>query len=425
MAARKPWKRLLLLFIFIFIFFIVIGLNSLSRLEASSGISVRVNDSYLSFDQPPLLVNGTTLIPFRPILEALGAQVHWEQATGKVIASRGATQIVLNTRENIASVNGEKVLLDVSARVVNGRTLVPVRFIAESLGAQVHWDQERELVQVTLVRVEGIALNKSELELEPGETAMLTATVLPENAANKKVTWLSNNPSVAAVHRASSTEAVVTPRREGTAVIFAMTEEEGYVAACRVSVAAREVPVTGISLNRSSLSLVAGQHPITIAATVRPADASNKKVSWSSSNASVATVGSSSLTEGIVTPLAPGRAVITARTEDGGFIATCNVTVEAYSTPVRGITLEDDSLSLQSQGNPRTLTAYIYPRNASNQAVSWQSSNTRVVTVDRYAEDPSNGMVQARLVPREAGTAIVTVKTEDGEFVATCIVTVY
>ena len=123
---------------------------SVVRLEWSSGISVLVNGKSIVMDVPPVLENGRTLGPLRPIFEALGARVLWNDRTQTVTASKGNTEVALTIGKKEAAVNGKTVLLDAPARLVNDRTLVPVRFVSESLGAQVTWDEQRGAVIIDL-----------------------------------------------------------------------------------------------------------------------------------------------------------------------------------------------------------------------------------------------------------------------------------
>ena len=168
------------------------------------------------------------------------------------------------------------------------------------------------------------------------------------------------------------------------------------------------VPVTGVQLGSSSLSLEVGGSA-NLMATVLPSNATDKSVSWSSSNSGVATVDNN----GKVTAVAAGSAVITVTTTDGGKTATCTVTVTNPAVPVQSVSLNKTELSL-NVGESVTLTATVLPENADNKAVTWSSSDAAVATVD------SNGKVSAVA----AGSAVITVKTTDGEKTATCTVTV-
>ena len=164
------------------------------------------------------------------------------------------------------------------------------------------------------------------------------------------------------------------------------------------------IPVTGVSLDTNNLSLKTG-NTHTLSATVSPNDADNKAVTWSTSNSSVATVS----TKGKVTAKGPGTATITATTKDGGYTASCSVSV---TQPVTGVSLNTQSLNLNI-GSTSTLTATISPSNASNKNVTWSSNANSIATV-------SNGVVTAV----SAGTATITVTTSDGGYTDTCLVTV-
>lgn len=123
--------------------------NSLSiiRLTADKDlIKVSVDGDYLSFDQPPVLANERTLVPFRAIFEKLGASVDWNGETQTVTAVKGETEITLKIGESAIYVNGEKKQLDVASQIVNDRTLVPVRAISESLDCEVGWDGDTKTV---------------------------------------------------------------------------------------------------------------------------------------------------------------------------------------------------------------------------------------------------------------------------------------
>ena len=253
------------------------------------------------------------------------------------------------------------------------------------------------------VPVQSVGLNKTELALEVGKTGTLEAKVEPSDATNKNVTWSSSNPEFATVDNG-----VVTAVSAGEAIITVTTEDGAKTATCKVTVnAPQTVPVTGVTLDKAELTLEKGSTG-TLEAKVEPSDATNKNVTWSSSNPEFATVDN-----GVVTAVSAGEAVITVTTEDGAKTATCKVTVNAPQTvPVTGVTLDKAELTLE-KGSTGTLTATVAPQNATNNTVTWSSSNPEFVTV-------ANGTVTAV----SAGTATITVTTADGNHKATCTVTV-
>jgi len=166
-----------------------------------------------------------------------------------------------------------------------------------------------------VVAVSSVSLDKTSLSLTEGESATLAATVKPDNATNKTVTWSSSNASVASVDASGKVTAVA----EGTATITAKAGDK--TATCTVTVKKKVVAVSSVSLDKTSLELTVGE-TATLVATVIPDRATEKTVSWSSSSSSVATVDAS----GKVTAVAKGTATITAKA--GGKTAICTVTVK-------------------------------------------------------------------------------------------------
>ena len=248
-----------------------------------------------------------------------------------------------------------------------------------------------ECVVTVTVPTGSITLNKTVLSLSVGESATLTATVKPDNATDKNVVWTSSDNSVATVSNGK-----VTAVKAGTATVKATCG--GKTAECVVTVT---VPTGSITLNKTVLSLSLGESA-TLTATVKPDNASDKNVVWTSSDNSVATVSN-----GKVTAVKAGTATVKATC--GGKTAECVVTVTAKVT---GVKLNTSSIMLMS-GDYSILKATIIPDNAANKNVKWESSNIAVATVD-------NGKVTAI----SEGTAKITVSTEEGQFAASCTVTV-
>ena len=253
------------------------------------------------------------------------------------------------------------------------------------------------------VVVTGVSLDKTSISLEVNGTEQLTATVAPSNADNKNVTWSSSNTSVATV----SENGLVTAIGAGTATITVTTEDGSKTATCTVTVTppAAPIPVTGISLNKSTATIYVGSTE-TLTVSYTPADANTgKAITWSSSNENVATVSN-----GVVTAVAVGSAVITA-TSEGNFTATCTVTVDVMHAT--SVSLNKSSIELQIGGS-ETLIPLVLPSTASDRTVSWSSSNTAVAVVS------NTGTVTGIA----AGSAVITVSTNDGNHTANCAVTV-
>ena len=171
------------------------------------------------------------------------------------------------------------------------------------------------------INVESISLNKSNLQLYIGESELLIASILPEKATDKTITWSSSNQNVATVDTAGK----VTAKSQGQATITAKTVN-GKKAECIVKVKIREIDVTNIKLNKNSTELQVGKEG-KLTATIEPANTTNKTVTWTSSNPNIATVDNG----GKVTAKSEGETIITAKTSNGK-ISNCKVKVEELTT---------------------------------------------------------------------------------------------
>lgn len=257
----------------------------------------------------------------------------------------------------------------------------------------------------TEVSVTGISLSEDDIELIEGQTHTLVATVLPENATNKAVEWKSAVPDVATV----TGDGVVEALAMGATTITATTQDGGFKASCRVIVKKKLIHVQSVSLNLPSITLTEGGSVI-LGATVLPANADDRSVTWSASPESVVTVEQNGH-NGIVTAVGPGEGTVTVTTNDGGLQASCKVTVEAATIAVESVTLDKETLDLK-EGETATLTATVLPEDATDKTVSWKSTNPDVATVD------GEGNVTAIL----AGQASITASSGGKE--ASCQVTV-
>lgn len=170
----------------------------------------------------------------------------------------------------------------------------------------------------------GVSLNPASAEMiAGGDTLALKATVLPRQARNQLVSWKSSDPYVARV----SSDGVVTAVAPGTANITVTTDDGEFKAVCSVTVIA---PVTGVSLDHTSAELAFGGTPLTLRATLRPSNATNRRIYWKSSKPSVATVDE----KGVVTAVAAGETVITVTTDDGNYSAECTITVKVLKNVI-------------------------------------------------------------------------------------------
>lgn len=119
---------------------------SMTAIPLNYNINIKLNDSYLFFDSEPMVLNNRTLVPMRAIFEALGADIYWDKDTNTVSAYRNGVSIKVTLNEKIAYINNTRFELDVPPIIVDERTMVPVRFVSESLGAEVTWDEVKSEV---------------------------------------------------------------------------------------------------------------------------------------------------------------------------------------------------------------------------------------------------------------------------------------
>jgi uncharacterized protein YjdB len=168
------------------------------------------------------------------------------------------------------------------------------------------------------------------------------------------------------------------------------------------------VAVTGVTLSPTTATLnIGGTQQLTT--SILPSNATNKTVTYSSSNTAVATVN----TTGIITAVAAGTATITATTQDGAKTAACAVTVNTPTVAVTSVSLSPTTVTM-TIGGTQQLTATVLPSNATNKTVTYNSSNTSIATVN------TSGLITAVA----SGSATIMVTTQDGSKTATCAVTV-
>ena len=278
---------------------------------------------------------------------------------------------------------------------------VPIGCEAEYKTAD-YWKNFNNIIEVALSNY--IMLDKSEVEMILGETFLLTATVLPEDATNKSLKWKSSNETIAKVNE----NGFVTAINVGEVIITATTiDGTNLSASCKVTV----VPsfAQSISLDKIDI-LLRESETATLVVTVLPKTTSNKCVEWSSSDETVAVVDEN----GVVTAIALGEAVITATTTDGTDLsASCQVTV----VPTLAVSIEVTPNSVEAEENSEVqLSVNILPENATYKSVEWSSSNDAIASVN------ANGLVKIR----KEGNVVITATTTDGtNLSATCSINVY
>ncbi len=265
---------------------------------------------------------------------------------------------------------------------------------------------------VSSISVESVSLNKKSLSLKVGDSETLHYTLSPNNASIQKVTWSTSNKTVATVSKYGEIKAVGV----GNAIIRVVTDN-GKEAICNVTVTKKSssekpkeeiIEVTSINFESNSIKLKIGSnYNLRSRMTIKPSNATNKKITWTSSNTSIATVN-----DGLVTALKAGTVTVTAKSSNGK-TATCTFVISNNSSTqeveVTSISFESNNINM-NVGKSYNLKSRmtIKPDNATNKTVTWTSSNTSVATV-------KDGVVTAL----KAGTATVTAKSNNGK-TATC-----
>lgn len=257
------------------------------------------------------------------------------------------------------------------------------------------------------VKVESVTLDKSDAGIVIGETVKLSAVVLPVDATNKNIKWSSSNAKVATV----SADGTVTGIAEGTTKIYATSASNALCyGICNITVAKQKIAVTGIEISGN----VFGEYEVnigkalTLSPVIKPADATNKDVRWTSSDSNVATV-----INGKVTGVSEGTVTITATTVDGGYNASVLVNVTKPTVYVTGIALNTEQMTVKVK-ETKKLIAAVTPLDATDKGVIFKSNNNAIANVS------SDGTVTG-ISP---GTTLIQATDSTGMFRAFCTVTV-
>lgn len=255
-----------------------------------------------------------------------------------------------------------------------------------------------------VIKVTAVSVSENSLTMTEGDINKLHVSINPEKATNKKVTWKSSNVSIVFVDQNGE----IVANKSGNATITVTSEEGNITATCSVTVEPKTIPVTGISLNKISLTLIEGDSEI-LTALIEPSHSTDKKIVWKSSNNETASVDNN----GKISAHKKGTAKITATSEDGNCSATCDVTVEEKAIPVTSVSLNNIELMLV-EGDSVKLKATIAPSDATYKDVDWKSSDESIVTVDIYG----------KVTALKSGVALITVTSHDNGIKDVCAVVV-
>ena len=287
---------------------------------------------------------------------------------------------------------------------VNENGLVTAYAVGESVITATASSGLTAEIRITVIptQVSNITLNRTSLTMRAGNENKLTATILPETATDKSVTWASSNQEIATVDANGNVKALLEGQ---TSVTCTANDGSGISASCIVNVVDTDVETVTITVEGSTTLKVS--ETVQLAATVMPETSTDKTVTWSSGDEKVAVVDAN----GLVTAMSEGVATITATTSNG---LSDFITITVVETRVTSITLNESSIILQAN-ETYNLIPSIYPQTATNKEIIWTSGNAEIATVGQ------DGTVTAVMV----GETTVTATAADGSGVtAICTVTV-
>ncbi|MGL4955708.1 MAG: Ig-like domain-containing protein, partial [Bacteroidales bacterium] len=254
-----------------------------------------------------------------------------------------------------------------------------------------------------ITSVIGVSIENVEHSMKVETRKKFHARVSPSDATNKSFSWSSSDNSIVYIDRDGNAEA----KSVGVARIKVTTADGAKTAEREILVF--DVAVEGLGVNKNTTyMLVNGREQLVL--FFDPPDATNKKVQWNSSNRSVVSVDAET---GMLTAKGVGSSEVTATTEDGGFTALCVVHVESKAISVTSVKANKTQSAIVV-GEKEYLRATVEPYNATNQNITWRSSNTSIASVDK------DGVV----IGVGVGNAVITVTTADGNHVDICSVDV-
>lgn len=270
-------------------------------------------------------------------------------------------------------------------------------------------------VKVEPVAVTEVRVSPTTMSLAVDTSRTLSATVYPGNATNTGVKWESDTPAVATVDQNGK----VTGVAEGTANITVTTDgtdADGNkkFASCVVTVTEKVIAATGVTLKQNSLEVQAGK-TATLEATVLPENATNKTVTWTSSNSTIATVNRDGVVTGVVTGVKAGTATITASTPDGRYSASCSVTVTAATagavTISSGRYTDQSPLCLDIGKAPVRLIASVQASGGgggADQSVTWKSGDEKIAKVDSQGNVTAVGVGKTTITATSVSNSAIS-----------------
>lgn len=274
-------------------------------------------------------------------------------------------------------------------------------------GAYLYQDSKTEIPLKVFEHTKGIQLSQRELEVYTDETIQVIAQTLPLGKSDGRITWESEDETLASI----SNNGTLTAIKPGTVYITAKSVDGSYSKDCRVTIKNKDILIQSIRINPSTKSLMIGES-FQLEVEILPTNATDGLISWTSTNSDVVSVTA----EGLITALSEGSAQIIATTTDGSNLsAICEISVEKQFIEITQIQISPSSERIPV-GQSVKLNAIVTPDDATSPNVLWSSTNTSVATVSQ------DGYVEAVA----EGEAIIIASTQDGSNLsATCKISVY
>ena len=359
-------------------------------------------------------------IDLNPTLEDIPESVY-EQFIARVLKDAAAAQAAAASAEQDAKAAQEAAALSQKAaleaaeqagKAGEGLTNRERWWLLELLRRAAYTDPASKDILAKLgeawetVRVEQIVLSQSYQALEAGADFTLTADVLPDDAADKTVSWTTGNSDVVALTPGGTDNQTCTVRAMGEGIAMIAAKAGAKQAVCAVYVKAAVVAAESIRLDKTSAAVTEGG-TLTLTATVLPDNATDRTVSWAVSPADVAEITTNGATC-TVNIKAAGSALVTASAQ--GCTASCTITATEKPVEVVSVTLSSETLDLTEEDTAR-LTATVLPENATDRTVTWTSSNPNTATV-------ADGVVTA------VGEGTARITAQAGNKTASCTVNV-
>ncbi len=201
---------------------VLLSLSFASQALAENEITLSIDNKTIESDVAPQIIDGRTMVPVRAIFESVGAEVEWNAETKTITGTNGIVTVIMTLESNIALVNGEEVIMDSSPVIIDGRTLAPARYVAESFGCTVEWDSDNKAVIITSPL--------SNTEMTTLEASTETTTEATTEATTAVTTETTTNPMYSYdTYYAPGTYSIGKDMPVGEYIVFANPDKIGYL----------------------------------------------------------------------------------------------------------------------------------------------------------------------------------------------------